>query len=82
MDVYSAYNQFPIYGPNEEHAVFVIDQGLCCYKFWTEKCKGYILRLANNVRQADSKNDGSVHWWHAFEKLLGWRPFETSVRCF
>lgn len=37
MDLYSGYNHIPMYGLDEEHAIFVIDQRLCCYKFWTEE---------------------------------------------
>ena len=32
MDAYSGYNQIPIYLPDEEHTLFITDQGLYCYK--------------------------------------------------
>lgn len=32
MDVYSGYNQIPMYLADEEHASFIIDRGLYCYK--------------------------------------------------
>ena len=32
MDVYSRYNQIPMYKLNEEHTFFIIDLGLYCYK--------------------------------------------------
>ncbi|XP_022846340.1 uncharacterized protein LOC111369087 [Olea europaea var. sylvestris] len=32
MDAYSRYNQISMYGPDQEHTSFVIDQGLYCYR--------------------------------------------------
>ena len=32
MDVYSGYNQIPVYKPNEEHTSFITDWGLYRYK--------------------------------------------------
>ena len=32
MDVYSRYNQFLMYKPDEEHTSFMTDRGLYCYK--------------------------------------------------
>ena len=32
MDAYSGYNQILMYKPDEEHASFIIDHRLYCYK--------------------------------------------------
>ena len=32
MDTYSGYNQILMYLPDEEHALFITDRGLYCYK--------------------------------------------------
>ena len=32
MDVYSRYNQIPMYKPDEEHTSFITNRGLYCYK--------------------------------------------------
>ena len=50
MDVYSGYNQIPMYEPDEEHTFFITDRGLYYYKvmsFGLKNARATYQRLVN-----------------------------------
>ena len=52
MDAYFGYNQIPMYEPDEEHASFITDQGLNCYKampFDLKNARATCQRLVNGM---------------------------------
>ena len=52
MDMYFGYNQILMYEPDEEHTIFITDQGLDCYKampFGLKNAGATYQRLVNGV---------------------------------